>query len=462
MSDMGIRIQPKEIEIPDDDPFANDLLDRRQSVEVLTRLIDSIEGPCVLAVDAAWGAGKTTFLNIWSQHLRIKGFPVVGFNAWETDYSENPFVVLSSELMEGLDLYKKRSLTTKIDKTKELTKELLKKISPYAIQAVLESVPGGTAISPALLSLVEDKLSAHQEAQNSIENFKDALQDMAKELAKHNSHSLIVVIDELDRCRPTYAVELLEVAKHLFSVDKIIFVLAINRTQLAHSIQALYGASFNGEDYLGRFFDLDFRLPEPKQEYFIDALLDQNSTGSHIHGEVETLLKVFLGAPDLSLRQIAQSIHRLGLVLVSLRDDRKPYIFTVVVLLILRTVDIKLYHQFCQGGATDLEVSVALSAMIKERSSLVDEARFYLDTTLVFSSREISDIRINWQLGDSLLYKEYKNKLDELPDTASDYSYMQRVVGYVENWHSRHGGRTGFRHSIELIELLSSDFIGAS
>ena len=100
---MGFRVQPPPIDIPEDDPFSNDLLDRRESAEVLTHLLASIEGPCVLAVDAAWGNGKTTFLGMWSQHLRNEGFPVVGFNAWETDFSEDPFIALSTELTEGLD-----------------------------------------------------------------------------------------------------------------------------------------------------------------------------------------------------------------------------------------------------------------------------------------------------------------------------------------------------------------------
>ena len=457
---MGIRIQPYEIDIPEKEPLENDLLNRRQSVEILTRLIGSVEGPCVLAVDAAWGAGKTTFLKIWSQYLRNEGFPVVEFNAWETDYSENPFVALSSELMAGLDQYKKRPLATKIKNTKRLTKELLQKTAPSAIQLVLESVPGGKVISQPLSLFVEDKLAAHQEARESIGKFKKALQGMAAELAELKSHSLIVVIDELDRCRPTYAVELLEIAKHLFSVDQIIFVLAVNRSQLAHSIQALYGNGFDGEGYLGRFFDLDFRLPEPKREDFIDALLAPNSTNNYIHGEAKTLLQVFLGAQDLSLRQIAQSIHRLGLILASLHKKREPYILTVVVLLILRTVDMNLYYRFCQGDATDLEVSKALSAMLKVKSYLVSDARWIFDITLIFSSREISNVRNNWKFEESPLYREYKNRLDGIPDTTPDDEYAKFFVDRAEKWRRDHSGGFGFRRAVELIELLSPDLIG--
>ena len=80
---MRIRIQPRDLEVPEKTPFRHDLLNRRESVEILTQLVGTLDGPCVFAVDAAWGNGKTTFLRMWAQHLRNQEFPVVEFNAWE-------------------------------------------------------------------------------------------------------------------------------------------------------------------------------------------------------------------------------------------------------------------------------------------------------------------------------------------------------------------------------------------
>ena len=131
---MGIRIQPREINVPENDPFKNDLLGRKESVEVLTHLVGSLEGPCVLAVDAAWGSGKTTFLRIWAQYLRNQGFPVVEFNAWETDFVGDPFVSLSTELTEGLRAYTDETLATKIDNTRKVAKEVIRRAFPGAIR----------------------------------------------------------------------------------------------------------------------------------------------------------------------------------------------------------------------------------------------------------------------------------------------------------------------------------------
>ena len=266
---MGIRIQPQEIEVPEDDPFKNDLLDRKEPVEILTHLVGSIEGPCVLAVDAAWGTGKTTFLRIWAQYLRNQGFPVVEFNAWETDFTEDPFVALSSELTDGLSEYTDEPLPEKITAAKNAAKEVLQRAVPGIIRV---ATAGILDVSPLmekevgqfLASYAQERLAGYQEARKSVQNFRTVLQDMASTLATANQgQPLVVVIDELDRCRPSYAVELLEVAKHLFRVDHIVFVLAVNRSELAHSIRSLYGNDFDGDGYLRRFFDIDFLLPAP-------------------------------------------------------------------------------------------------------------------------------------------------------------------------------------------------------
>lgn len=276
---MGIRIQPAAIKVPEDDPFKYDLLERKDAVQVLTSLVGSLEGPCVLAVDAAWGAGKTTFLRIWQQYLRNKGFPVVGFNAWESDFSGDPLVALSTELTDGLTEFKDNSLETKITETKKLAKDVLVQSIPGLVRLATAGIPYasllGDAAGQVLTACADNEVTGYQKAKESVEKFRTALEDMAETLSRTGENRpLIVMIDELDRCRPTYAVELLEVAKHLFAVNGIVFVLAVNRSELAHSIKAVYGSDFDAEGYLRRFFDVDFRLPSPDRDQFIDAQLD--------------------------------------------------------------------------------------------------------------------------------------------------------------------------------------------
>jgi hypothetical protein len=84
---------------------------------------------------------------------------------------------------------------------------------------------------------------------------------------------MFIFIDELDRCRPTYSIAMLERIKHLFDVDGVVFVLATDATQLSHSIKAVYGSEFDSKRYLQRFFSRTYKLPTPPIGSIVDALI---------------------------------------------------------------------------------------------------------------------------------------------------------------------------------------------
>ena len=274
------RIQPKDIEIPEENPFENDRLDRRKLIESLTYLIGATEGPCVIAVDAPWGAGKTTFLRMWSQHLRNQKFTVVEFNAWETDFTDDPFMALCAELTGVLDAEEGTELSGKMDKVKEKMWLIFQHIGSNAVRHLTAGFFDPNAImaaqsKQATETQVEERLNGYREAKGAILTFRQTLEDLAAELS--GSGPLMVMIDELDRCRPLYAVELLETAKHLFAADQVVFVLAVNRTELQHAVKALYGNEFKADGYLRRFIDLDIHLPEPNLDNFVNELLADSS-----------------------------------------------------------------------------------------------------------------------------------------------------------------------------------------
>ena len=174
------------------------------------------------------------------------------------------------------------------------------------------------------------------------------------------------MIDELDRCRPSYAVELLEVAKHFFAVDNVVFVLAVNRAELAHAVKAMYGADFDAEGYLRRFFDLDFQLPKPsRKQKFVQDVLETTRLDSilaNVESQAElpaakALLEAFLGSPELSLRQVQQATYRLGLMFVLLPAGTALFALAAVIAIVLRTFNFAVYQRFIDGQATDEEVA---------------------------------------------------------------------------------------------------------
>ena len=281
------------------------------------------------------------------------------------------------------------------------------------------------------------------------------------------------MIDELDRCRPSYAVELLEVAKHLFAVDHIIFVLAVNRGELAHSIRALYGEGFDSQGYLGRFFDVDFRLQEPERKKFIASLIESTQIDSYFEKiedvqvkrskqeQVQELLKDFFGAPTLSLRQIAQAIHHLGLVFASLRTDERSFETVAAVALILRTFVPDLYYRFCHGEISDLNLIEAVFDRPGIRTLRGRPSSAFFESATIAAAFELSGTHnLAWSPSLSRLWDKH-TKIREAGDSGNDasrneVSYASEVIRHIESFRERFAnyGTVGFRCSVERIELL--------
>ena len=479
---MGIRIQPREVEIPQDDPFKYDLLGRRESVEVLTSIIGSVEGPCVLSVDAPWGSGKTTFLKIWAQYLRNRDFPVVSFNAWETDYSDDPFVAISSELTSGFRDFTDDSISEMIAAVRTAGNEMLRRAIPSVIRVasaglvdispLLEKVIGQT-----LASYADDRLRKHQETKDAVKEFQAKLGDMAATLSNSNGgRPLVIIIDELDRCRPSYAIELLEVAKHLFSVDHVAFVLGINRSQLAHSVRAIYGNDFDAEGYLGRFIDLDFQLPLAARRAFIENSLTvlnfgdyfsrtEDQSGRGEYATIKTLLLDFLDTPELSLRKIGQAMHRLGLLFAALRSDCRTFGMAAAVALILRTMDLELYRKFIAGEVADAEVADAIFNRPGGEKLRTENSGYNFEAILIVAALQMRDLGYRQlENGESKLWSRYKREVDEYhgDDLMNpSLSHARGVMDLVQWLMLHHGGQgaVGFNYAVRRLELISSDIM---
>lgn len=276
----------KDLEIPPDDPFKNDKLKREQVADNLTKIIASTNDSFVLSVNAPWGMGKTTFIKMWKEKLKLDGYASLYFNAWENDYSDNPFYSFLAEIQEIINDYDLDTKTKKdLNKIKkeliEISGGLFKKFIPLLVRLATSGVLNlDTAtegkISEIFGKISEERIEDYQKEKKTIKNFRKTLEKFAKTFVEKNEKynlPIIIFVDELDRCRPNYAIELLENIKHLFNVDGLVFVLGVDKGQLAESVKSLYGAGMDANGYLKRFIDIDFNLPDPPHERFCRYLL---------------------------------------------------------------------------------------------------------------------------------------------------------------------------------------------
>ncbi|WP_176054522.1 KAP family P-loop NTPase fold protein [Paraburkholderia caribensis] len=285
-----------------DIPFANDLLDRKPAAEFLTKYLigrhkvsKSVpeNASFVLNLNAEWGLGKTYFLTEWAKMLRAEGHLVVYFDAWANDYASNPFVgfmlEIQKQLTEGLPVDKRVEASAR--KMVKKGKDVIQAIAPALAISVVKHYTGFDAgkITDTLKesaidvasNIKRDLFKESEDIRVSTDAFRTALGDVAKAVEQSEGAALpiFLLIDELDRCRPPYAIELLENVKHIFRVPDVYTVVATDSAQLSHSIRAIYGAGFDSERYLRRFFDHESRLQTPDFEQIADFLLSVRGLG---------------------------------------------------------------------------------------------------------------------------------------------------------------------------------------
>lgn len=367
-----MRVRLPAIEINSEDPFAACGLKREDFGNSLTSLIDSIEGGGVLSLEGEWGSGKTTFLNMWSTHLKHEHFTVVKFNAWESDHCGDPLVALLSTFEEQIAATEGEGKQWARE-AMAVGWEILKAGVPIAVKAATAGIVDTKTVAGDIAAEVNANIG-----QQLVQDFKAQTEAIGrfrselKEFAKHAKGKVIVIVDELDRCRPTYAVEMLERIKHLFQAPDIVFLIAIAADQLEHSVKAVYGLGFDASYYLKRFIDLQVVLPKPDRRKFtavsferfgiyeeIALKADGRYTGGP-HNHIEDVLVTLFEAHNSSLRTIEQVAAQLSIVFAVTDVDQGLFPTATAFLIFLRSENRKLYDQFLFDGLHPAELIVLL------------------------------------------------------------------------------------------------------
>lgn len=273
MEKQFIKAKAKEFVIEDPaQPFRDDKLGRKEYAEILTGIVETFVDGAVIALNGAWGTGKTSFLKMWSQHLKNQGFPVIYYNAWEDDISDEPLL----SMLRGMKVLQKEEGLDRVFKTGA-------KVLVGAISGALTAASGfwggiaKGAIEGGMGQLeasICDSLKKEDDRNELLCAFKESLTDYMTTVCDKGK-PMVYLVDELDRCNPAFAVKVLERIKHLFDVPNIVFILAVDKRQLACSVKGFYGSNeIDAEEYLRRFIDFDYSLPQPNAEQFCDYLYD--------------------------------------------------------------------------------------------------------------------------------------------------------------------------------------------
>lgn len=274
---------------------------RKQLAERFTAYLntrDTEKHAFVANLNGSWGTGKTYFVEEWQKFLKEQGYIAIKIDAWESDYLEDSLSILVAELLE--QIYEQDDREDFRETEKKIARGIIslgKAIAPSILKGALATWVWGEETNKELKaifdnaaeslndintdktktqlgSFADEAFGKHKLHKSFSKQFKTEIRNLFK--AVNNSkdepkEKTYIFIDELDRCRPTYAIEMLETVKHLFDIPNVIFVLSTDTEQLEHSIKAVYGQGFNSREYLSRFFNQRMVLPEPDLLDFIKA-----------------------------------------------------------------------------------------------------------------------------------------------------------------------------------------------
>lgn len=417
--------------------YINNILERNTYIHNFILMLLNIEKGGVIAIDGEWGSGKTYFvhqvkwlldsasenidddiktvLNSTSPKLdNIIGhkYKLFYYDAWKHDKSNNPFFTLLRSMIltfGGIDYFKKE-----MGFIKSLLKgasHIVKGVTPIDVESIFEGTKTLCGIND------EDQFSELE----FIEQMDVQVNSFLDYICEGQYEKLVIFIDELDRCKPSFAVELLEIIKHYFNHDKVIFVLSTNLSEFQHCIKQYYGEGFNGWKYLDRFIDLRLTLPTISTEDYYKYLWQK--TGTDRIDDISIVCAQYFG---FNLRDIQRYNQQVNIAFHSYINniyqnndfseeiDSLYAVFTPI-LLALKLYSVEVFKDFISGKKREIINELlkkdrfrrsALFFFLSANQDLSSEREALLDRALEYCYNELFNPEVN--------YLSSKNSIDGL------------------------------------------------
>ncbi|PXW56998.1 KAP-like P-loop domain-containing protein [Chelatococcus asaccharovorans] len=375
----------------ENDIWKDDLFDRKADATFLLGLLInrrhlstySRDSAFVLNVDADWGAGKTFFLKRFHQNLEKLKFLSCYINTWEDDFADDPLVPIISSIDKVIKPHIGRKLGVKnawvkakqagatlaVDLFAATAKRAFSSITGAATEEIIDSArdrfnEGSTQmptennirdaerattnmVGKSIDAYAEKLVKSFEQKKKSVSVFRENIEltiDCVYKKTALDDRPLFVLIDELDRCRPDYAIRTLERIKHLFSVKNVVFVIATNNDQLRHSVCAVYGENFDSLHYLSRFFTSVYYFDEPELHDFVDGIFYRFSktVKDSLYSPIDNASEFIATGCEyyrLSLRQCERLMLIIEVIAISRGRENPPielgYLVPLVALFVL-------------------------------------------------------------------------------------------------------------------------------
>ncbi len=434
-------------------------LARNKSVFRFITLLSRLENECYsVALNGAWGSGKTFFVKqvklildaynpqtIIEEEKRTQiieavpselsipdSYTSVYYDAWANDHHEDPILsLIYATISSGQSDFSPSNQRSICDSVGAIANALTMR----DMASVLKSLQGTNCMK---------QIKEKADLRNLVSDFVDAL-------VEEHGNRLIFFIDELDRCKPDYALYFLERIKHYFDDDRVTFVFSINLSQLQWMVKKYYGQGFDATRYLDKFFDLHITIPDVDYNKFLSARLSLNTSDSRYMAICAQTINYF----HFSLREVERYIRLVNIAVN--RDNRRitepcwpeenAIAFSiscfVPIIIGLKMNDLHSYHEFILGKDPTpmLDILCTENTHVFKRFLLNNDERFDIDkgnskfdlnfTTVSFKERLV-------EVYHALFFEDYESgyhkiQIGEMEFTAQTHKEIMEIVGLLSS-----------------------------
>lgn len=352
----------------------DDILGRTRIGKTLSEILDRTEDPLVVALDGQWGTGKSHFLKRWvGAHRGQNGGKALTlyFDAFSHDYLSDPLAALVGVLSERMPAAEK----PKMKRIQEVAFKFVKPLSRVGLAlatAGVSEIVGDVADAgiEALKGQADKAIDSFWEREGgrrrAMDEFHSALVSLTTPSGESEIVPLVFVVDELDRCRPDFALDLMETIKHFFAVPHVHFVFGVNLEALQNSVRARYGSGINASQYLGKFISFTMELPEdigdPVKTPAIFKFARHYAQTIQLPNQLMTALirqiAILDRTNDISIRDVEKILSSAALLPTAVLQGRfnAGYEAILVTLLISRVIKPDFFRTLVGSAATATEL----------------------------------------------------------------------------------------------------------
>lgn len=305
-----------------------DVLNRDSFIERLVSLVNLLsenKKGCCFCVDGIWGSGKSFVMEKFENKIKLEQsvitnddrYFVFHYDCWKYDYYEEPVIAIIASMLEETDK-ELSAFPVGVENTTKLAWKTAREILKIVASELCKNKIGIDLVAVASGVLI--KHDKEKEASfDSLYGFKRALDETRKNIQKiADTKTVVIVVDELDRCLPTYTIKVLERLHHIFNeLQNVIVIISMDKTQIEHSVQEIYG-KIDVDTYLRKFISFKANLNTGVAENYLEKYKSYTSmfdTRVETTTEIEFFLNEVMRGLDIRTQERifekAEIIHKI-------------------------------------------------------------------------------------------------------------------------------------------------------